>query len=1757
MALTAAELQAILTLDKSQFDRELSKAQTSAQKHGEGFKNWGTGVGKAVNDGMVLAATGAAGMAAMITKVGVEYNTLQQTSRAALTTIMGGAEQANAQMDKLDDFASNSPFAKDVFIKAQQQLLGFGMEAENVVPTLDAIQNSVAAVGGSNEDIAEIANVLAKVEGTGKITAQTFNELGIRGIDAANIIGDEMGKTGAQIRDSVTEGTLDASEAVEALTTGMEKRFGGAAANVKDTYVGAMDRIKAATRDIGAEIARPFVDPNGGGRAVDWANDFADVLRAVEDQVPGVVSVLDTKLEPAFDRFRITMKDAVDTINGWDPSDFENILDRLGGHAPAIAGLSTAMLVMATSNIPVIGGLTSALGPLPAALGAAAMASPEMRDGLGDILSAGEPLIGVLGDLAGVASGAFTTGLEAAGGVLSTTAEVLGPVVEWFSELPEPVRNAAIAAVIFGQTGGPVKTALSNMTTGVGNVLGQMGGWTGAFEGALDSTGDFRAAVGLAAGAVGDTASKGLRGAASGIMSLFGGPWGIALMGATALVTMWATEQREAKERAEELSSTLDEQTGAFTDATEAIVIKQLQEAITADKLDKLGESMETFGVSTADMTAAILDQGDAYDDIREAIYQKHLALEHSEEDAKHLMEISPVVEYIEEQIQAHELEAEAIRLATEAEKERNRQLDESERSHRRYVEAITDAVDETINMNDRVKALNEALDELNGVTKTQEERDRDLATTQRDLNGFFEDNAEAIEEMDESLVDLSTGMPSHTELGNDLNRMLKGMGDEAHEAALEIYDQAEAQDWSAARTQEAIAEAYEPYIATLQDLQEEGYLSQEEVYALTNSILGVPSITSYIITHNDSVTDTQKDVLGLVDQIESVPDGETYITDEGTSQDVIDELEDLGYEVKRLPEGKVEVKPVGFDAATEAVNEWINRPRNLNVGVTLNPSGARKGLQMLDTGQSSSAGSGIMAPRLFGGIDVMGMAAGGLTGASIMDIAQMVAPGDIRFAGDRSDVDEAWIPLDGSPRSISILEEAARRMPGYEPAEGMAAGGIGGTITPPEVTEVQAPDTAELEAVWQEAMAVLEDSTRDSFGTIEHDTAESQDKTTATTRAQLSMMRDITGEQLALMVGTTAVNMATMEADTTRHTTNMRDMSAAQFLAMQADGTDQTSALRDHTAASFLALQTAGTDQTSLLHTNAAARFRALHEDGTRETQGLRADSNREFTAMQTHGVDAAGRLRTGVVSEISAARTPFAGGVNDLVEVMRDFSDAITKAYGDMGVEIGKPSRISAATGTILPGFNPGVDNHIFHSPTGGILELSGGEGVSRPEVVQAMGAGAFNALNAAARSGGVRGVQQALASIVPRQAFNTGGIIDDFTGDAKAIGTEYKDKLPDNWLRPAGRSIIDQVVENMNDVLATMFSGDGWVRPTTGRVTSRYGPRGGGFHAGMDIAAGEGTPVVAPTAMRILETGRNIGPGRTGEGILGELMGGMYSYFGHNPVGGIRVRPGDVVPPGQRIGAQGSTGNVTGAHLHWEMHQGSPWNDINPHPFWDAAGGGGGMNLGGPNDQWTGVIMQALRLVGLPTTPPYVQGWLQQGKTESGLNPRAVQQIHDINSVMGNHARGIVQVIPPTFAAYHLPGMSDIFNPLHNFAAGMNYAKNRYGAAGMLNVIGKGRGYEDGTDYALPGWAWVGEAGPELIRFRGGEQVMSNRDSMAAVGGVQFDYERMGKAIAKHLPVRGDVNINNPNVRDTDELARTTAREFRKESKRLARI
>lgn len=149
-----------------------------------------------------------------------------------------------------------------------------------------------------------------------------------------------------------------------------------------------------------------------------------------------------------------------------------------------------------------------------------------------------------------------------------------------------------------------------------------------------------------------------------------------------------------------------------------------------------------------------------------------------------------------------------------------------------------------------------------------------------------------------------------------------------------------------------------------------------------------------------------------------------------------------------------------------------------------------------------------------------------------------------------------------------------------------------------------------------------------------------------------------------------------------------------------------------------------------------------------------------------------------------------------------------------------------------------------------------------------------------------------------------------------------------------------------------------------------------------------------------------------------------------------------------------------------------------------------------------QWEPDVARVLGMLGLPQADlPTV---MSQILTESGGNPNAIN-LTDINAQNGDPSKGLLQVISETFAAYRNPSLSaNIFDPEANLYAGVNYAVHRYGNPGWLSVLGHGHGYANGTSSARAGLAVVGERGPELVNFRGGEQVIPGQFIPGGRGG-----------------------------------------------------
>ncbi|WP_103353604.1 tape measure protein [Amycolatopsis sp. CA-128772] len=284
-----------------------------------------------------------------------------------------------------------------------------------------------------------------------------------------------------------------------------------------------------------------------------------------------------------------------------------------------------------------------------------------------------------------------------------------------------------------------------------------------------------------------------------------------------------------------------------------------------------------------------------------------------------------------------------------------------------------------------------------------------------------------------------------------------------------------------------------------------------------------------------------------------------------------------------------------------------------------------------------------------------------------------------------------------------------------------------------------------------------------------------------------------------------------------------------------------------------------------------------------------------------------------------------------------------------------------------------------------------------------------------------------------------FAGGGVLDGF-----APG---RDVVP-SLLSPGEAVLVPELVRQIgpaNIIAANAAASNG--RPAT--------VVGGGRFAGGGIARFAGGGVVSDLL-----------------GFIGDIGSDVVDMFS-DPVGWI----------GSHIGAGASQwvsmlakmpATLIDKSVTWLWDKITDW--INP--FSSSGGGGGNASLAG----W---IAQAMALTGVPAN------WAGPLNTlimrESGGNPRAIN-LWDSNAQAGHPSQGLMQTIPGTFAAYRDPRLpNDIYNPVANIVAGINYIRSRYGSIfNVQQAVGSTpKGYDSGG-WLPPGYSTVynGTGRPEAV-------------------------------------------------------------------------
>lgn len=173
----------------------------------------------------------------------IDYNAQLEQTRVAFTSMLGSATQANAMIGNLQKFAAETPFEMPGVRDAAQQLLAFGYDANEIIPTLTALGNAASGLGRGQDGFNHLAFVFGQIRTTGQLMGQDVMQLAQLGVPVKDILAKNLGLAKDELA-NIGEQGIDADVAIQALIDGMNERFPEMMKKQSETFEGVLSNIK-------------------------------------------------------------------------------------------------------------------------------------------------------------------------------------------------------------------------------------------------------------------------------------------------------------------------------------------------------------------------------------------------------------------------------------------------------------------------------------------------------------------------------------------------------------------------------------------------------------------------------------------------------------------------------------------------------------------------------------------------------------------------------------------------------------------------------------------------------------------------------------------------------------------------------------------------------------------------------------------------------------------------------------------------------------------------------------------------------------------------------------------------------------------------------------------------------------------------------------------------------------------------------------------------------------------------------------------------------------------------------------------------------------------------------------------------------------------------------------------------------------------------------------------------------------------------
>lgn len=173
----------------------------------------------------------------------IDYNAELEQTRVAFTSMLGSAQLADTMIADLQKFAAETPFEMPGVRSSAQQLLAFGYDAQEIIPTLTALGNAASGLGRGQDGFNHLAFVFGQIRTTGQLMGQDVMQLAQLGVPVKDILAKNLGLTKEELA-RIGELGIDANVAIKPLIDGMNERFPEMMKKQSETFEGVLSNIK-------------------------------------------------------------------------------------------------------------------------------------------------------------------------------------------------------------------------------------------------------------------------------------------------------------------------------------------------------------------------------------------------------------------------------------------------------------------------------------------------------------------------------------------------------------------------------------------------------------------------------------------------------------------------------------------------------------------------------------------------------------------------------------------------------------------------------------------------------------------------------------------------------------------------------------------------------------------------------------------------------------------------------------------------------------------------------------------------------------------------------------------------------------------------------------------------------------------------------------------------------------------------------------------------------------------------------------------------------------------------------------------------------------------------------------------------------------------------------------------------------------------------------------------------------------------------